>query len=40
MGVRVLKNETIFFIETFPDSKWISNEKSSKNLVGLEFDRI
>jgi hypothetical protein len=37
--VKDLKRETIFSIETSPDSKWISNEKSEK-LIGLELNRI
>jgi hypothetical protein len=39
MVVMVLKNGTAFSIETSPDLKWISNEKSVK-LIGLEFNRI
>jgi hypothetical protein len=39
MVVKVLKNGTALSVETSPDSKWISNEKS-ENLLSLEFDRI
>jgi hypothetical protein len=39
MVVKVLKKGTAFFIGTFLDSEWISNENSEK-FLHLEFNRI
>jgi hypothetical protein len=35
-----LKKGTTFSIGTSSYSKWISKEKKSEKLLGLEFDRI
>jgi hypothetical protein len=40
MNLKGLKRRTTFSIGTSPISKWISNEKKSKKLLDLKFNRI